>query len=99
MRRERDEGVLKGQRAHSQPDGRSLVSASADRSLRHWHEAEDEFLYVLDGTVTLLENDDRWGEVAEKSKAYISGTFSPQAMENVFRLDIDPHPAIPTFAG
>lgn len=26
-------------------------------SLRHWHEAEDEFLYVLSGEVTLLEND------------------------------------------
>jgi uncharacterized cupin superfamily protein len=26
-------------------------------SLRHWHEAEDEFLYVVDGTVTLVEND------------------------------------------
>ena len=25
-------------------------------SLRHWHEEEDEFLYVLDGTVTLLED-------------------------------------------
>lgn len=24
---------------------------------RHWHETEDEFLYVLDGTVTLIEND------------------------------------------
>lgn len=26
-------------------------------SLRHWHEAEDEFLFVLDGVVTLLEED------------------------------------------
>ena len=26
-------------------------------SLRHWHEAEDEFLYVLEGTPTLIEND------------------------------------------
>jgi uncharacterized cupin superfamily protein len=29
----------------------------ARSSQRHWHEAEDEFLYVLDGTVTLIEND------------------------------------------
>jgi uncharacterized cupin superfamily protein len=29
----------------------------AQSSQRHWHEAEDEFLYVLDGTVTLIEND------------------------------------------
>ena len=26
-------------------------------SQRHWHAAEDEFLYVLDGAVTLIEND------------------------------------------
>lgn len=26
-------------------------------SERHWHEAEDELLYVLDGTVTLIDND------------------------------------------
>ncbi|WP_372839797.1 cupin domain-containing protein [Phaeovulum sp.] len=29
----------------------------ARSSQRHWHEAEDEFLYVLDGTVTVWEND------------------------------------------
>jgi uncharacterized cupin superfamily protein len=26
-------------------------------SQRHWHEAEDEFLYVLEGEVTVVEND------------------------------------------
>ena len=26
-------------------------------SQRHWHEAEDEFLYVLEGELTVLEND------------------------------------------
>ncbi|MCY1126145.1 cupin domain-containing protein [Frigidibacter sp. RF13] len=26
-------------------------------SQRHWHEAEDEFLYVLDGELTVVEND------------------------------------------
>jgi uncharacterized cupin superfamily protein len=29
----------------------------AQSSQRHWHAHEDEFLYVLDGTVTLIEND------------------------------------------
>jgi uncharacterized cupin superfamily protein len=29
----------------------------AQSSQRHWHEAEDEFLYVLDGTVLVVEND------------------------------------------
>jgi uncharacterized cupin superfamily protein len=34
-----------------------ILHPGGQTSLRHWHEAEDEFLYVLDGTVTLLEND------------------------------------------
>lgn len=34
-----------------------ILHPGGQSSLRHWHEAEDEFLYVLDGTVTLLEND------------------------------------------
>ncbi|WP_374392468.1 cupin domain-containing protein [Tabrizicola sp.] len=33
------------------------LNPGGQTSLRHWHEEEDEFLYVLDGTVTLLEND------------------------------------------
>ena len=34
----------------------TLVPGSQS-SQRHWHAAEDEFLYVLDGAVTLIEND------------------------------------------
>ncbi len=34
-----------------------ILHPGAQTSLRHWHEEEDEFLYVLDGTVTLLEDD------------------------------------------
>lgn len=34
-----------------------VLHPGAASSLRHWHEAEDEFLYVLAGQVTLLEND------------------------------------------
>ena len=29
----------------------------AQSSQRHWHEAEDEFVFVLDGNVTVVEND------------------------------------------
>ena len=29
----------------------------ARSSTRHWHEQEDEFLYVLAGQVTVVEND------------------------------------------
>lgn len=33
-------------------------------SLRHWHENEDEFVYVLDGELTLIEDD---GETSLKA--------------------------------
>ena len=33
-----------------------IMHPGAQSSLRHWHEEEDEFLFVLDGTVTLLED-------------------------------------------
>ena len=34
-----------------------VLMPGAQSSHRHWHETEDEFLYVLDGTVTVVEND------------------------------------------
>ncbi|MCU0826545.1 MAG: cupin domain-containing protein [Tabrizicola sp.] len=34
-----------------------ILNPGGQTSLRHWHEEEDEFLYLLDGTVTLLEDD------------------------------------------
>lgn len=34
-----------------------VLEPGARTSERHWHEAEDEFLYVLDGEVTVVEND------------------------------------------
>jgi uncharacterized cupin superfamily protein len=33
------------------------LAPGAWSSLRHWHEAEDEFVYVLDGVLTLVDND------------------------------------------
>lgn len=34
-----------------------ILHPGGQTALRHWHEEEDEFLFVLDGTVTLHEND------------------------------------------
>ena len=39
------------------------VSPGAASALRHWHENEDEFIYVLEGELVLVEND---GEVVLK---------------------------------
>ena len=32
------------------------LKPGAASALRHWHEAEDEFVYVLEGEITLIED-------------------------------------------
>jgi uncharacterized cupin superfamily protein len=39
------------------------IKAGGASALRHWHEAEDEFIYVLEGELVLQEND---GEIVLK---------------------------------
>ena len=39
------------------------ISPGAASALRHWHEEEDEFIYLLEGELVLVEND---GEVVLK---------------------------------
>jgi uncharacterized cupin superfamily protein len=40
------------------------IAAGTASALRHWHEQEDEFIYILDGELVLVEND---GETVLKS--------------------------------
>jgi uncharacterized cupin superfamily protein len=35
----------------------TLLKPGSASALRHWHEQEDEFIYVLDGEITLIEED------------------------------------------
>jgi uncharacterized cupin superfamily protein len=35
------------------------LQPGAGSSMRHWHEKEDEFLYVVSGLITVVENDGR----------------------------------------
>ncbi len=35
----------------------SRIEAGASSALRHWHENEDEFIYMLEGELVLVEND------------------------------------------
>jgi len=35
----------------------TLLKPGAASAIRHWHESEDEFVYVLKGEVTLVENE------------------------------------------
>ncbi len=48
----------------SEPGGLTLLGANIEElppgawsSIRHWHSAEDELVYVLEGEVTLIEGD------------------------------------------
>src|SRR5688572_22841056 len=41
----------------------SRIKAGGASALRHWHESEDEFIFVLEGELVLQEND---GEVVLK---------------------------------
>jgi uncharacterized cupin superfamily protein len=35
----------------------SRIEPGTSTALRHWHEQEDEFVYILDGQLVLIEND------------------------------------------
>ena len=35
----------------------SRIEPGASTALRHWHEQEDEFIYMLEGELVLIEND------------------------------------------
>src|ERR1700733_8334796 len=41
----------------------TTLKPGASSALRHWHEREDEFIYVLEGELVLIEDD---GEVVLK---------------------------------
>jgi len=34
----------------------TILEPGAYSALRHWHEGEDEFIYVLDGVLTLIDD-------------------------------------------
>src|SRR5438105_181781 len=36
------------------------IEAGSASALRHWHEQEDEFIYMLEGELVLRENDGEW---------------------------------------
>lgn len=49
---------------------------------RHLHEAEDEFLYVLSGTVTVLENDGAHDLTAGGAAAWPAGVANGHCLQN-----------------
>jgi uncharacterized cupin superfamily protein len=51
-------------------------------SIRHWHETEDEFLYLLSGTVILHENDGETPLQPGDAVAWPAGAPNAHCLEN-----------------
>lgn len=54
----------------------------AQSSQRHWHAAEDEFLYVLDGEVTVVENDGEHTLSPEDAACWPKGVANAHCLRN-----------------
>jgi uncharacterized cupin superfamily protein len=60
----------------------SLIEPGASSALRHWHEQEDEFIYMLEGELVLIEND---GETVLKpgdAAGFKAGSGNAHKLEN-----------------
>ena len=51
-------------------------------SLRHWHENEDEFLYVLSGEITLVDDDGAHVVGAGEAAAFKAGDANGHHLQN-----------------
>lgn len=61
---------------------RQTLPPGARTSTRHWHEVEDEFLYVLDGTPTVIENDGPHGLAPGDACCWPGGVANAHTVEN-----------------
>ena len=50
-----------------------VLQSGTSSSIRHWHQAEDEFVYVLLGEVTVIEGDDEYVLHAGDAATFPSG--------------------------
>ncbi len=69
------------------------VGAQGLNGLKNTVPVSDDAQELAREVVRLLKDDAYWRDVAKQGKSYVSGRFSAQAMEEVFRLDINPRPA------
>jgi uncharacterized cupin superfamily protein len=56
-------------------------------SMRHWHESEDEFVYVLSGTLTLVEDTGETELAAGDAAAWKAGVANAHRLENRGKAD------------
>jgi len=61
------------------------IKAGSGSALRHWHEQEDEFIYILEGELVLQENDGETVLKAGDAAGFKAGTASPIACSTVQR--------------
>lgn len=59
-----------------------ILSPGASSSYPHWHESEDEMVYVLDGTLTLIEGDREEVMSAGSAATFTAGTETPHSFVN-----------------
>jgi uncharacterized cupin superfamily protein len=59
-----------------------ILHPGGKSSMRHWHEAEDEFVYVLAGTLTLVEDSGETALAAGDAAAWRAGADNAHRLEN-----------------
>ena len=65
----------------------SRIEAGQTSSLRHWHETEDEFIYMLEGELVLVENDGETVLKAGDAAGFKAGSGVAHRLENRSRAD------------
>jgi uncharacterized cupin superfamily protein len=63
------------------------LKPGAASALRHWHEQEDEFVYVLEGELVLLENDGETVLKAGDAAGWKAGTDNGHCLINRTQRD------------
>lgn len=59
-----------------------ILSPGASSSYPHWHESEDEMVYVLEGTLTLIEGDHEEVISAGSAATFVAGTETAHSFVN-----------------
>ena len=63
------------------------ISPGAASALRHWHEQEDEFIYMLEGELVLVENDGETVLKAGDAAGFKAGSGNAHRLINRGTLD------------
>jgi uncharacterized cupin superfamily protein len=63
------------------------ISPGAASALRHWHEQEDEFIYLLEGELVLVENDGETVLKAGDAAGFKAGSGNAHRLINRGTLD------------